>query len=223
MTDLPELEGNVSSFPIFQGNDTAFPSKLSRTTRAFSLIEILSVLAVMLTIAALSLPGISNTLGGMKITSATQTVVDEIQVARATALARNAPVEVWFLQKNGRFTAVRSLILNADNTTTWASRSRPLPDGIVLATHETFSNIIGSQTLGTPPDSPSGTQGVCLRIFPSGKLELGDAQALGSNEPHFLTIAAAAGFDPDNGSALPPNFATVQINPVNSRITTHRP
>lgn len=222
MTDISPLAGNVSSFPISQGNDNTFPSKPPRAPRAFSLIELLSVIAVMLTIAALSLPSISNTLSGMKITSATQTVADEIQVARATALARNTPVEVWFLQKNGRFTAVRSLILNADNTTTWASRPRALPDGIVLATHENFSNIIGSQTLGTPPDSPAGTLGVCLRIFPSGKLELGNAQALGSNEPHFLTLASLAGFDPDS-TTLPPNFATIQINPVNSRITTHRP
>lgn len=189
----------------------------------FSLIELLAVIAVMATITALTVQGIGSALNGMKITSATQTLVDEIQVARATSLARNAPVEVWFLKIDGRFKSVRSLIVNADSKTTWISRARLLPEGIVIAANAIFSNVIGSQTIGTPPDSRPGTEGVRLRIFPSGKLELVDALAIGPNQQLFLTIASAAGFDPDTGSTLPRNFATVEINPLNSRITTHRP
>lgn len=189
----------------------------------FSLIEILSVLAVVATLAVLTLPGISHTLGGLKITGATQIVVEELQNARASALAQNLPVEVWFLRENGRFQAVRSLLLNADGTSTWISRSRHLPEGIAFAAQNDFSNIIGSQTLEAAPNSPAGTEGVRLRIHPSGTLELVTATSLGSNDPHFLTITPLADFDPDQGTELPPNFATVQINPLNARVTTHRP
>lgn len=196
-------------------------------TGAFSLIEILAVVAIMATLAALSIPGISSTLNGMKITSATQTIVDEIQVARATALARNAPVEVWFIKDTAHFQSVRTSIVNADNTTTWISRARRLPEGIALASTENFSNVIGAQNTGTPPDSAPAVKGVRMRIFPSGKLELVDvlpaAQSVGPNQPLYLTITAFAGFDPDTGTTLPANFATVQINPVNARIITHRP
>lgn len=194
---------------------------------AFTLIEMISVIAIMLTVAALTIPGISSALNGVKITGATQTVADEIQIARATALARNAPVEVWFFRDASIFRAVRSSILNADNTTTWISRTRRLPDGVAIASAEKYSNIIGAQNLATPPDSPAGTQGVRLRIFPSGKLELVDvlasAQPIGPNQPLFVTVVPSAGFDPNSSTDLPRNFATLQINPINARLTTHRP
>lgn len=192
-------------------------------TAGFSLIEILSVIAVAATLAALTLPGINHTLGGMRITTATQIVVDEIQTARASALARNVPVEVWFLRDGGPFQSVRTLALNPDGSSTWISRARSLPEGTVFAAQAEFSSIIGSQSEETPPESSQGTEGVRVRIHPSGALEPASTVTLGANDPHYVTIASSAGFDPETGSELPPNFATIQINPLNARVTTHRP
>lgn len=195
--------------------------------RAFTLIEMLAVMAVMVTLAALCIPGVSSGLAGMKITTATQIVVDEIQVARATALARNSPVEVWFLKNSGPYESLRTAIVNPDNSSTWVSRGRKLPEGIAFASRQKYSNVIGAQNAGAPPESPAGTTGVRLRVFPSGRLELVDvaqnANHVGPNDLLYLTVTSSAGFDPDGENALPPNFATVQINPLNTRLITHRP
>lgn len=199
------------------GNPDRLPDK------GFSLIELLVVIAIMMVIAALTVPVISSTLNGIKIADATQTVSNEIQVARATALARNAPVEIWFLKEGSYYGAVRTLIVNADNEITWISRTRRLPEGIAMAGAAKFSNILGLQTAETPPESAASLKGVFLRIFPSGRLEPGDPQAFPSNDPLFLTLVSVSGFDPDSDDSLPDNFATIQIDPSNSRTITHRP
>lgn len=199
----------------------------ARLHAGFTLLELLVVMAIMVTLASLSMPRIGSALTGMKITTATQVVVDEIQLARATALARNAPVEVWFLKTTGPYHAVRSKIINQDSTPTWISRQRTLPEGIAFASSQLYSNILGAQTAGSSVDLPSGTTGVGLRIFPSGRLEMGNVSAtadpLGPNDFLYLTVASLAGFDPDGTSSLPKNFATVQINPINARVVTMRP
>jgi hypothetical protein len=180
-------------------------------------------MAVMVTVAALAVPGIGNALTGLRITNVTQTVVEEIQLARSTALAQNAPVEVWFLKENGVYRALRSALIQPDNVPVWTSRLRRFPEGVAFASNLKYSNVIGAQTEASAP-SPGG-QGVRLRVYPSGRTELVDTgnSAPGPNDFLFLTVTKTAGFDPAGDEDLPSNFATVQINPINTRITTHRP
>ena len=194
-------------------------------TAAFSLIELLSVIAVTLTLLAVCVPGISGTIGGLKVTNAAQVVVEEIQTARATALARNTPVEIWFLKEGNRYQAVRSSLININNTSSWLGRTRRLPEGVAFASAQKYSNVIGAQTAAAAPESPAGTQGVRLRVYPSGRLELVEASSstpVGPNQPLFVTLTPYASFDVNSEGDLPKTFATVQINPINSRITTHR-
>ena len=190
--------------------------------KAFSLVELLVVVTIFIILAALSIPSISSTLAGMKITNATSLAVDEIQLARAAALARNAPVAVWFMKGSNNFQMLRSSLLNPDSTSEWISRTRQLPEGVAFASAETYSNLIGAQTSTTPPDSPTGLQGVRLLIYPSGRVEL-PAASMAPNTSLFFTIVPSSGFDPNSGDALPANFATVKINPINARVTTIRP
>lgn len=203
----------------------------ARPPAAFTLLELLIVVAITITLASLTIPSIGSALTGMKLTTATQVVVDEIQVARATALARNAPVEVWFLKTStnspDQYQAVRTKIQDSTNLT-WISRQRKLPEGIAFASKQPPGsiNIIGAQT-PTDSDGSGSAKGVSLRIFPSGRLEMenGSPTADASNPSGYvyLTIVSVAGYDPDGTAALPHNFATVQINPINARVVTYRP
>lgn len=186
----------------------------------FTLVELLVVVTIFLILAALSMPGITSTLAGIKITNATALAVDEIQLARATALARNTPVEVWFLKGSNNFQMVRSSLVNPDSSSEWISRTRQLPEGIAIASAEAYSNLIGIQS---PTNSPSGVQGVRILIFPSGRVELPPPVSMNPNTSLFFTIVPSSSFDPNSGDALPANFATVQINPINARVTTIRP
>lgn len=199
--------------------------KIHHRAAAFTIIELLSVVAIMLTLLAVCVPGISGTIGGLKVTNAAEVVVEEIQVARATALARNAPVEIWFLKEGNRYQSVRSSLININNTSSWIGRTRRLPEGVAFASAQKYSNVIGAQTATAAPESPAGTQGVRLRVYPSGRMELVEASSsvpVGPNETLFITLAPYVNFDVNSEANLPKTFATVQINPINARITTHR-
>ncbi|CAN5462028.1 hypothetical protein BH09VER1_BH09VER1_25570 [soil metagenome] len=200
-------------------------SNQARSRRGFSLVEILAVLAVTAVLGSLVLPAISSVTTSMRITRATQEVVDELQFARSTALARNCPVEVWFLQdgaaSSGAIQGVRSMILEGPNTRTWLSRLRRLPDGVGIASSFELSSIIGSQTLTAPDSANSTSKGAAIRIYPSGRLELA-SEATTPPSQFFLTLGSSQALAA-NSSRPPTNFATVQMSPINARVVTLRP
>lgn len=191
--------------------------------RAFSLIELLSVIAVMAVVGSMLIPAISNVLSGMKVTLATQRVVDEIEFARSTALARNCPAEVWFLSEGSGFSAMRTALLDGPQTSTWVSRIQRLPEGIGFATSARLSNIIGNQQASAPAAGGQGLKGVALRVYPSGRTELVDEASSGvaPSDPLFVTLGLQRELDA-NAQNLPLNFATLQVNPINGRVVTYR-
>lgn len=192
--------------------------------RAFSLVELLSVIAVMAIVGSMLVPAVSNVLSGMKVTLATQGVMDEIEFARSTAVARNCPAEVWFLSEgSNNFSAMRTALLEGPQTSTWVSRIRRLPEGVGIATSAQFSNIIGNQQASSPAAGGAGLKGVALRVYPSGRTELVDEAASGvaPSDPLFLTLGLKRELEA-GGQALPLNFATLQVNPANGRIITYR-
>ena len=66
----------------------------SLKSRAFSLIELLVVIAVIAIIAGYAVPAVTTMLKGSQLTQGSQMVVDQIALARQTALSRNRSVEV---------------------------------------------------------------------------------------------------------------------------------
>ena len=64
--------------------------------RAFSLIELLVVIAVIAIIAGYAVPAVTSMLKGSQLTQGSQMVIDQIALARQTALSRNRSVEVRF-------------------------------------------------------------------------------------------------------------------------------
>ncbi len=195
----------------------------SSKLRAFSLIELLSVIAVMAIVGSMVVPAVSNVLSGIKVTQATQRVMDEIEFARSTALARNCPAEVWFLSEGSNFSSMRTALLDGPQTSTWVSRVQRLPDGVGFATSARLSNIIGNQQASAPAAGGEGLRGVALRVYPSGRTELVDEAASGvaPSDPLFLTLGLKRDLEA-NSQTLPVNFATLQVNPVNGRVVTYR-
>ncbi len=75
------------------------PMKLkanSLPSRAFSLVELLVVIAVIAIVAGFAVPAVTTMLKGSQLTQGSQMVVDQIALARQTALSRNRSVEVRF-------------------------------------------------------------------------------------------------------------------------------
>ena len=68
----------------------------SLKSRAFSLVELLVVIAVIAIVAGYAVPAVTSMLKGSQLTQGSQMVVDQIALARQTALSRNRSVEVRF-------------------------------------------------------------------------------------------------------------------------------
>ena len=68
----------------------------SFASRAFSLVELLVVMAVIAIVAGFAVPAVTTMLKGSQLTQGSQMVVDQIALARQTALSRNRSVEVRF-------------------------------------------------------------------------------------------------------------------------------
>jgi uncharacterized protein (TIGR02596 family) len=74
----------------------AFPFQSLRRSRAFTLIEVLVVLAIMAIISSLALPAINNAFRSYQLDSTGQIMVNQLSLARQTALSRGHAVQVRF-------------------------------------------------------------------------------------------------------------------------------
>lgn len=68
----------------------------SFVARAFSLVELLVVVAVIAIIAGFAVPAVTTMIRGSQLTQGSQMVLDQMSLARQTALAKNRPVDVRF-------------------------------------------------------------------------------------------------------------------------------
>lgn len=68
----------------------------SFVTRAFSLVELLVVISVIAIIAGFAVPAVTTMIRGSQLSQGSQMVLDQMSLARQTALARNRPMDVRF-------------------------------------------------------------------------------------------------------------------------------
>ncbi len=153
-------------------------------------------------------------------------VVDQISLARQTALAKNRNAEVRFYKK-------KSLIgsdVNFIGMQVWSQTSRDgvisyqpdsrvtwLPDGLKILQSETYSPLIGAQfasEIGSD-ELPTGAESyVAVRFRATGSPE-----AELKKENNFITIVS----ERESGGARPLNYFTVQIDPLTGRTAVYRP
>lgn len=189
---------------------------------AFSLIELLIVVAVIGLLGSLAATALSGTTQSMKITGSAQTVADMLDTARNTAAARNVPVEVRFYklaEPNGpggvQYRGVRLFVLDKDVPT-------PLGRGHILASpirdQRAVSSLLAIEDenvhrgSGDFNNAQSGSY-FSFRYRPNGATDLNPTNSW------FLTLASAT----DSGVGLPKNFATISIHPISGKATIYQP
>jgi len=206
--------------------------RLARRGAAFTLIELLVVISIVSLLLALVVPVTSGVAKANQISMGIQTVVDELSLARQTALARNRVVEVRFYQykdserlaDSDEIAAVQSFVYDETNTIAKPlGEIKHLPAGAVISQDSEFSSLMADGRKKTNWNASNDPKVVLprgigtdyetygLRYRPDGATDLGAGS-------WFLTIHGA-----NEEGEPPPNHAAIQIDPYNGSLRLYRP
>ena len=184
---------------------------------AFSLIELLVVVAIIGILATLSVPAWNAIAEGNRMSSAAQSLSDGLRLARQLALAKNSPVEFRIfntLPKDGgtsNYCAFAYYQLTDSGTTNQMTRTNFLPSGTVLSTAANYSTLIG-------PNGPSYSASPAYNSFrfrPDGSTDLN----VSSSSQWYVTIVRER--DAAN-TTLPNNFITIKLDAFNGNVSFYR-
>jgi len=182
------------------------------------LIELLVVIAIMMVMASLLIPAFKNITGGFNITSAAEELAGTINLARQRATASSHNTSIRFYRDGSASGPFKSYQIweQADMTdpSSWNSKDKEqkLAQGLIASADTNFSPLLNLTSKTT-----NGRTYAEFYLTPNGSVAVPKDKA-------FLTIHSET--DPKTGGAvagLPPNFATVSIEPFNGRSRVYRP
>ena len=207
-----------------------------KANRAFTLIELLIVMTVMMVLLSLTRPALNSMLGSFQINQAGQDVANMISLGRQEAVKRNREVQVRFykLPLSGT-TTYRGIQLVAIDVLPSGSIPRPLselhvlPNSVKIADVTTkLSPLLSADTtLDSTLREPivgvyTNLQWKGFRIRPNGLLT--PTITSGSLGNNYLTMVRQNDPDTDyTGVQYKNNFSIVQVNPASGAVTTYRP
>lgn len=227
--------------------NTSPPSGTLRR-RAFSLIELIVVISIIVIIAAFTVPAATTILRGSALTQASSMIVGQISLARQQALTKNRAVEVRFYRfgdpespgedvsdpATGKFRAMQLFEVLENGTAIPLDKMQALPNTVVFAYSDSgdlgLSSIIDKAKAGDPkkpgaddkaaPRLPRGVdfkyEYVAFRFLQDGSTNLVPT------DTWYLTLIGITD-QLKSPNEPPPNFFTVQVDPVSGSTRTFRP
>ena len=212
------------------------------TRRAFTLIELMVVIAVVALIVAAMAPMVFSTLAASKLTAAGETMAAQISYARQRAVSANEEIEVRFYSYDDpevsgselNYVAMAVVKVSLPPTAIAANAASSevaqligdvyyLPTGIALGRSTALSpSILSSGAANSEKPDRNGVIRKAsasfrgFRFFPDGSSNLPPTPA-----KCYVTLVEDRFAGPQ--SAIPKNFFAIQIDPANGRTTTYRP
>ncbi len=203
-------------------------------SRAFTLVEMLVVLAIIVIVSALAIPMIQGTTRAYQLNATGQAMINQLTLARQNALSSSHLVEVRFYQlpdynqpSTGSPSVYRAMQCltegdpTASGSITLTALSKPFlfPVPVVLSTTTSPNNV--SPLLSAAPTPPSSTDPLlpnygsnykysAFHFKPDGSTDLTNSSA--GTPQNSITLVLEN--DKAGASGLPANYETLQIDPV---------
>ena len=202
--------------------DQTVTSSHLRHGNGFSLVEVLVVIVIMVILMAVATPAVTSILTGSKMEQAGQMVADTLRLARQEAVSKNREVQVAFFElstDSGGKAWIGMQVWRLDDSTNGPITNRvgrllKLPSPMIISTNGGLSPLVTSSIL-TGTTNIAGNIGVTYKAFRFRANGATDS-SIGVN--NCLTVQ-----DGHLPGHPPPNYFTVQVNPLTGKISTIRP
>lgn len=211
---------------IKQGN---VPLGAAARVRGFTLLELLVVITIIGLLMALATPFMVDTIAASRLTMAGSNLEQYLSLAQQEALTRNQPVEVRFFRYDfegqNQIRAYQIFVQErrAIGEPSWEPMGNPefFGDGDVVIAEGALSPMFagGGQAVTSdmePFSSKTEATYYAIRYGADGSTQINQALA----DSYFTLILEknlSASADP------PPNFYTIQLDPVTGRTRSYRP
>jgi len=203
---------------------------------AFSLVELLTVIALLSILAVATVPSLRGTMDGITINGAAGVIEAELSLARQTALSRNLPVEVRIYQHDdGTGVAWRMVALVIPASVTgkaadeWVSRGKVLRGSVVIDDAKEFSTVVSdakkagagvvapirSEESASAPPLLREKAYVAFQFKPDGSTNLPNGQ------PWCLTLRNLNGHPSGNAPAA--NYVSLVLDSLTGRTIAFQP
>jgi uncharacterized protein (TIGR02596 family) len=209
--------------------------------RAFTLLEILVVISIIAIVSTFAIPAFASLIVGPTLNQASQTLVNQIGLARQYATTKNRSVEVRFIRyrdpgtpgeaagpaSGGQYRAIQLLEVLESGAPVSLGKPEFLPQNIILCGDGRSSLLDETGSLPQIPHSALPVDGELPRgikrdyEYLSFRFLSNGSTTLAASQNWFITVLALR--DQKGSTTLPANFFILQIDPVSGAARSFRP
>jgi uncharacterized protein (TIGR02596 family) len=175
--------------------------------RAFSLVELIMVIAIIGIIATFVTPAAVTIIRGSQVTQASQILTDQISAGRQIALSKNKTIEMRFIRyadpeapgeivanpSSGKYRAIQVMEVTETGVVVPLGPPATLPSSVMISDSETFSSLMAQTPTNANGQDPLLPRNIkdhyqyqSFRFYPDGSTDLainGPKTSAGTNHP----------------------------------------
>lgn len=205
--------------PDDRGSGLEGPARRAAGHRAFSLVELLTVVSLVLFMLGMSVPGFLSLKAGLDVQNGALKAANCLEVARQAARTLNRQAE-FRLYADGTGFGKMQVFVAGDQGSEWTAWTKPitLPDTVQISGDPTYSTLLETMP-GTPTVDANGRAYRRFRFLADGSADFSGA----GNRTLTLVLKRDSETMGTGGGQLPPNYAVIQIDPEVGAVTVFQP